>query len=542
MKSIYSSSTFPFLHDIVSVLLTSGVSTRGKDSRGNSSKPPDFKPPSLTHPDSFTPNSGSTSFDSSNNFSSSSSCTHISHSSLVSLLSSDSPPSSLNSSQLAILPNIQKALRDHSNLTPQLAFFNKQNNGCFLLFQNNENNGFILYEVDKADSYKINIKPIINKGNGTYEIVFEDSNFNSYTISRTNSGVSIQGNILTGVSLPPLSEFIASNDKTSVLLHAELAEGTEGIISVGRLDSNTIQIPETFGAISRNHFQIKRNSKGELELTDTSTFGTTIMSKKGYIREIKKNSTVINVGDAIILPGGIVLKVSINNNVLTLTGELDTTPSLPIDSPYKISPPSKKAVEQSKKFYNSHQLTEKICDGYRDGGRDVGFNYDGSPANQLRREVIVIDRNADVILRQTIQSPTVQRIKKEFLSGESSQMEAIKDLAKYVEKIFRRSDSLNVIERLPRREVLLGELIDLRAGVCRHQALLFKILADEVFDDKIPVCLVRGNYDGGGHVWPTVELEDGKALIVDTSAGQLVFTTQEAASNYQDIEGNKMYK
>ena len=47
-------------------------------------------------------------------------------------------------------------------------------------------------------------------------------------------------------------------------------------------------------------------------------------------------------------------------------------------------------------------------------------------------------------------------------------------------------------------EVLLGDIINSGAGMCRHRALLTKILADEM---KIKCRMVHGYYNGGGHAW-----------------------------------------
>jgi len=65
------------------------------------------------------------------------------------------------------------------------------------------------------------------------------------------------------------------------------------------------------------------------------------------------------------------------------------------------------------------------------------------------------------------------------------------------------------------KPVLLGAWLNQsHAGVCRHRALLFKLLADEA---GLKSALVRGNLaPGGPHIWNELSLEDGRCVLVDT--------------------------
>src|SRR6185295_8137875 len=69
------------------------------------------------------------------------------------------------------------------------------------------------------------------------------------------------------------------------------------------------------------------------------------------------------------------------------------------------------------------------------------------------------------------------------------------------------------------KPLLIGDWVDQsHAGVCRHRALLFKILADEA---GLRSALVRGNYavhlgqPGFAHAWNEVVLSDGRRRLVD---------------------------
>ncbi len=116
----------------------------------------------------------------------------------------------------------------------------------------------------------------------------------------------------------------------------------------------------------------------------------------------------------------------------------------------------------------------------------------------------------------------------------------------------------------PDRLVLLGSLIDLRLGVCRHRAILYKYLCDHMhrFSEQwglsassesngsvlvrgaIPCQLVRGVQsvssaaDGSGeaqdHMWNVVQLGT-ELFVVDVAqrAGQLLAAESKEAQAYQ---------
>ena len=95
--------------------------------------------------------------------------------------------------------------------------------------------------------------------------------------------------------------------------------------------------------------------------------------------------------------------------------------------------------------------------------------------------------------------------------------------------------------------VLLGDVTRLcGAGVCRHRALLFKLLADEA---GLDVALVRGNYGDasrvGGHAWNELYLPDGRRFIIDTMQRRIVplgSDGSQASSRYLTVKNKPWYQ
>lgn len=210
MTGISSTSALPFLHDISSVFLTAGLFGKRKPSGSGDSKPPPFDTPVLTKPsDSFNPSSNNSSSPFSPDTSNHSSLQCLPLNFLQSLTSCDlSNPSSLSSlnfqpnyTQTQILKNLQNTVKNSPKYTPLLAFFNEQNNCCFLFSQNNGDNKLSIYQVDNKTAKPINNYNIEQKGEGTYEIKFRDHQGNLHIISRTGSGISVNNKILNGVTL-----------------------------------------------------------------------------------------------------------------------------------------------------------------------------------------------------------------------------------------------------------------------------------------------------------------------------------------------------
>lgn len=205
---------------------------------------------------------------------------------------------------------------------------------------------------------------------------------------------------------------------------------------------------------------------------------------------------------------------------------------------------------QSARFQASHVIGpgERIVDGYVDGGR--GMREDGRGAVTSGREILVVDRARDRRLQSHL---SFARSLKDLPPAGRTRA-----LLEYVNAQFNRPDgraSVSASERLADqfagREVMLGEVAELSgSGVCRHRALLLKVLGDEA---GLDVTLQRGNADfgpgaRGGHAWNVVAIE-GKDHLVDSmnptlhyGNAQLVPLDDPSLKNmYLDMQDRPLY-
>lgn len=186
----------------------------------------------------------------------------------------------------------------------------------------------------------------------------------------------------------------------------------------------------------------------------------------------------------------------------------------------------------------------RIPDGYHDGGRAMQVAADGTAHSG--REIIVVDRTDDVALQRHLDyahSP-------EF-AGLDAVARATR-LALYVDKHYTpeggrsRSEAACDILLAPHRGVAIALGSVVRAGVCRHRSLLFKILAEEA---GLSVALVRGHYGSenaeGAHAWNELHLPSGEKLIIDIMNPRpgFVFPTisDPGAARYRTVDGRQWY-
>jgi hypothetical protein len=175
---------------------------------------------------------------------------------------------------------------------------------------------------------------------------------------------------------------------------------------------------------------------------------------------------------------------------------------------------SRQAINQSNDWARNHRIDEPILDGYRDGGsRTKTWNADGSPQTNPSREVIIVDKANDPVLNQTIDNFQ----KKIEANPQLTEKEKIQLLHDYVDDLLSNGTDPQLESRtyaLPKGEgVYLGNIIDSGAGVCRHRALLTKVLGDQI---GLDVSLVRGNFGNlGKHAWTEIKMTNGETLIVD---------------------------
>ena len=175
------------------------------------------------------------------------------------------------------------------------------------------------------------------------------------------------------------------------------------------------------------------------------------------------------------------------------------------------------AQEVTKAYWNEHYIPadRKIPNGYVDGGRESEFSANGQ-VNAKSREVIVVDRARDPDLQKHLAFAQSKDL------AEAPLLPRARSLALYVDVQCSPPEGRNaspaklalVEAEFRDRELLLGQSGG--AGVCRHRALLFKVLGEEA---GLKVTLVRGNYGtaekAAGHVWNELILDNGRTLIVD---------------------------
>lgn len=225
---------------------------------------------------------------------------------------------------------------------------------------------------------------------------------------------------------------------------------------------------------------------------------------------------------------------------LSLTGYQDPQELRPT-----ITPLSKPAVEA---YHRRHFVppSVKIADGYVDGGR--GMKLDDKGTARSRRELLLVDRSRDETLNEYLKFARSEEVK----TLEPTQR-ALR-LAKYIDgqTTFEKNNRFTLAavmlltQEYANEGVLIGEVNRLcGAGVCRHRALLFKILADEA---GLDVALVRGNFGDEnrreGHAWNELHLKDGRRFVVDVMHRRMIPITPETTAGtrrYLTVDNKPWY-
>lgn len=188
----------------------------------------------------------------------------------------------------------------------------------------------------------------------------------------------------------------------------------------------------------------------------------------------------------------------------------------------------------------------KILDGYVDGGRGMKLDENGQAFS--RRELILVDRQRDAALKQHLEFARSEELKALGPLKRATRLAKYVDQNMSLDKNNRWSTPAVVLlsREYANEGVLLGEVTRLcGAGVCRHRALLFKLLADEA---GLDVALVRGNYGDasrvGGHAWNELYLPDGRRFIIDTMQRRiepLGTDGSQTSSRYLTIDNKPWY-
>ena len=167
----------------------------------------------------------------------------------------------------------------------------------------------------------------------------------------------------------------------------------------------------------------------------------------------------------------------------------------------------------TKQYATEHVLIEKMDDGFCDGGRAAGAKSGNAWRLHARRprEVIEVqmekwkDEIRDV--QMACIEMTSAREKCKFIARKCSEifggLQAMRDVNK---------SDLDVRKCMDQNRCCVVGLHELKSkhGVCRHRAILFKLLSDSV--PGIRSRLVRGEYvsgnGGGAHAWNVVHIEN----------------------------------
>ncbi len=211
---------------------------------------------------------------------------------------------------------------------------------------------------------------------------------------------------------------------------------------------------------------------------------------------------------------------------------------------------ARRGGEQSDAFAARHVIPgkEPIGDGFTDGGRSARVDEKGFV--QSSREVLVVDRARDGRLRGHL---AVARGLRDL--PEPARARA---LLEHVAVSFQPPGGRSALSadhqltnRFSGREVLIGEIPELvGGGVCRHRALMLKLLGDEA---GLDIALVRGAADfgpgaRGGHAWNVVRV-DGRPFLADpmnptraNGVAQLVpLDDPSLRDRYLDVRGQPLY-
>ncbi len=204
----------------------------------------------------------------------------------------------------------------------------------------------------------------------------------------------------------------------------------------------------------------------------------------------------------------------------------------PIIYPHGSYPCTKNSAEYSNKLAKEIiNENEHFIDGYRYCGPNAKFDETGKNISRFSnsgQEIVVIDRMLDKTLVKTIET-FKNRINNKNLTDEQK----MDKLMSYVDEIFSVDKSGSKIEELVsimhannglQKEVLLGDIINSGAGVCRHRSILTKLLADEV---GLKSRMVQGYFGGGGHAWNEI-ITKNETYLFDAMHGNIFNVTSPA--------------
>lgn len=190
-----------------------------------------------------------------------------------------------------------------------------------------------------------------------------------------------------------------------------------------------------------------------------------------------------------------------------------------VSKPIDYSTEAKRVTEE---FMKNNRVNDNLPDGFRMTASHMenGFDAKGNPLLDFdffekgaTGEFMYVDRRSDKGLNTTINKFKELFKKNENLSEESK----VDLLMQFVNGCYKNARN-HWTDQFPVDMIALGQTIKHGSGMCRHRALLTKVLADEV---GLNTSMVRGCYRTGGntmgnHMWNEFTNKNGEKYVLDT--------------------------
>ena len=206
--------------------------------------------------------------------------------------------------------------------------------------------------------------------------------------------------------------------------------------------------------------------------------------------------------------------------------------------------PSRAAIDYFLKHHVDFGV--RVADGFYDPGRLLdepclpsAAELGQRPSSKGAREVLLADAQSDEPLRSRIERA------REQVRMITDPLDRIKVLAGFASdelggasRSIRKDTDTHIAELMKEARSPIVPLGALEYGVCRHRALLFKVLCDAV---GIACRLVRGNYggegtvDGGAHAWNVVRLNGGLRVVDVMHRPGEVWSEKAAVNRYHRL-------
>jgi pSer/pThr/pTyr-binding forkhead associated (FHA) protein len=310
-------------------------------------------------------------------------------------------------------------------------------------------------------------------------------------------------------------EQLSGAAKPAPLLKPKLAEqasingqkyNPDQIVIVGRGKDADIKVGAgADGVVSRKHALIHTDASGKTYIADLgSTNGTFINGKRIEPSADPKQPKWYRVA---------------SGDRVTLGTEYDLKLRPPGEISAAQKPPVTAALRQSNEFASKDQTSAPLEDGFQNAGQRNRINADGS-FDKAVGVATVIDRGNDPILQQTMKDAESR------FAGVNPPRERARQLAEFVRELLTPAgDSggqldkwyANFSKEHSGERALLGEFISSHRGGCTQQAMLYKVLADDLFKDVpgVTISLVRGSTAADGvvdHAWVNVDFGNGPRI------------------------------